>query len=182
MTDEEYKAIVDNFEEFANKIVEFQRELETGSTTAESISDSSWPKYPSKNTGFGHWIQGDLAFWRSKYGDNVVGAAIQEIEPLFPELNDPHFYYWTVDVDIQGEIADFTERYEAAFVEAADKIARNIDRIANEQRQQREEEQRQREEARPVNKVKSFFKETGAKVSETVKGIGSRIRGFFRRG
>lgn len=181
-TDDEYKAIVNNFEEFAQKIQDFQETLETSSNTAEAISDSSWPKYPSNHTGFGHWIQSDLAFWRNKYGDNVVGAAIEEIEPAFPQLNDPHFFYWTTDTEIQGEIEKFTESYKAAFEQAAETIAKNLDRIAKEQREQREEEQRKREEERAQHKVKTFFKDTGEKISGAVKNLGSKIRGFFRRG
>lgn len=187
-SDEEYKAIVDNFEDFANKINDFQKEIETSSNTAESLSKSA---YPSNNTGFGHWIQGDLEYWRSKYGDNVVGAAIEEIEDAFPELSDPHFFYWTTNEDVQEEIENFVSRYETAFEEAADKIRDNLDRIKKEQEEERRREEeaenrrRAREQAERAREIENKYSTPEIGKTETggfFKNLGSKIRGFFRRG
>lgn len=194
-TDEEYKAIVDNFEEFANKINDFQKEIETSSNTAESLSKST---YPSNKTGFGHWIQGDLEYWRNKYGEAVVGAAIEEIEAAFPELSDPHFFYWTTNEDVQEEIEIFVELYEMAFEEAADKIRNNLERIKQEQEEERrrEEEERRRkeeaenrrrarEQAERAREIENKYSTPEIGKTETsgfFKNLGSKIRGFFRRG
>lgn len=187
-TDEEYTAIVDNYAEFAAKISEFQREIETASDTAESISKNSGQPKPS---GFGFWIEGDLEFWRNKYGDNVVGAAIEEIERDFPELSDPHFFYWTTNTEIQEEIANFVARFSEAFESAADEIRRNLDRIQAEQEAERQRKEQEAENRRRAREQAERARETELKYATppaetSTGGIGKAIsnffKGLFRRG
>ena len=191
-TDSEYTAIVDNFAEFAKMIDDFQQELITGSDTAESMSRNHGQPKPS---GFGFWIQGDLEAWRRKYGDNVVGAAIDEIENDFPELSNPHYFYWTTNEDVQGEIEDFVNRFSAAFEAAADKIKSNVDRIKQEreeqERERREARERARSQAQRARAIEEKYKAVGSAfeagvsgkttIGSVFKGIGKAISGFFRR-
>ena len=193
MADEKYTAIIDNFTEFAQKIIDFQRELETASDTAESMSKNAYQPKPS---GFGYWINDDLSEWRHKYGDNVVGAAIEEIEPDFPELYDPHFFYWTTNEDIQEEIQNFVDRYADAFINAADRIKDNLDRIKEEQRQAEREaaRKRAREQAERAREIEEKYKALenvgtafeaglsgGFSVGRLFRGIGKALSGFFGR-
>ena len=182
-TDEEYTAIVDNYTEFAKKIIDFQREIETASDTAESISKNNGQPKPS---GFGFWIEGDLEYWRNKYGDNVVGAAIEEIEDEFPELSDPHFFYWTTNTEIQEEIADFVARFSNAFENAADEIQKNLDRIKREQEEERarkeqeaENRRRAREQAERAREVEKKYADMEAEKASR-GGIGKKISNFFK--
>lgn len=194
-SDEEYTAIVDNYAEFAAKIADFQREIETASDTAESISKNSGQPKPS---GFGFWIEGDLDYWRSKYGDNVVGAAIEDVENDFPELSDPHFFYWTTNTEIQEEIANFGARFSDAFESAADEIQKNLDRIQREQEEERERKEQEAENRRRAREQAERARETEQKYStpaqepsrsrigKTISNIGKSVsnffRGLFRRG
>lgn len=182
-SDAEYTAIVDNYAEFAAKISAFQREIEAASDTAESLSKNSGQPKPS---GFGFWIGGDLEFWRRKYGDNVVGAAIEEIEGDFPELSDPHFFYWTTNTEIQEEIANFVARFSDAFENAADEIRRNLDRIREEQEEERRRREEWEENRRRAREQAERARETEQKYATppaepTVRGgIGKAISNFFK--
>ena len=188
-TDEEYTTIVDNYAEFVAKIVDFQREIETSSDTAESMSKNTGQPKPS---GFGFWVQGDLEYWRSKYGDNVVGAAIEEIEDEFPELSDPHFFYWTTNTDIQEEIADFVARFSAAFENSADEIRRNLERIKREQEEERARKEQEAENRRRAREQAERARETEQKyakqtepagrrgIGQTISNIGKAVSGFFK--
>ena len=195
-SDEYYQAIVDNFEDYAEKIADLETEMETGTDTAESLSKSN---YPDIYTGFGHFISIELQGWQQRYDNNVIGAAIEEIESEFPELSDPRMYYWTTNIDIQGEIANFVNRYVAAFEAAAAKIQENLDRI---KREQEEEAERKREEAENLKRAQDQAKkarETEMKYKDSVadtfasglkggrsigsffKGIGKALSGLFKR-
>lgn len=189
-TDEEYTAIVDNYAEFAAKISAFQREIETASDTAESISKNSGQPKPS---GFGFWIEGDIEYWRRKYGDNVVGAAIEEVEGDFPELSDPHFFYWTTNTEIQEEIANFVARFSEAFENAADEILRNLERIKAEQEAERQRKEQEEENRRRAREQAERARETELKyatppatstgrrgIGQTISNIGKSVSGFFK--
>ena len=174
-SDDEYRAIVNNFEEFAAKIADFERELTTGRDTAEAISKST---YPAGNTGFGFWIEGDLAFYREKYGDNVVGAVIEEIEKDFPELEDPHFFYWTNNEDVQDEIENFVNRYKNAFTFAAERIRQRIAEIEA----QKENLSRAQEQARKAAETAAKYTEAEAEAVPEKTGIGKIFGKAFSTG
>lgn len=205
MDNETGGAYIENFRRFLEdhiqagkeSIEDFYETLETGSETAEAISKyTSPPQY----TGIAYWIDSQLDGWRSSYGDGVVGEAIKEIENGFPELSDPHFYYWTKNEDVQEDIANLYNRIEAALSEAVKRIQDVLDRkkAEAEERDAFEAEQRtNRERARSQAEKALEIAEKFATESPTAtpqksglsslvkfvgKSIANSIKSIFRRG
>lgn len=207
-------AYIENFRQFLRdhiqagqeSIEDFYVTLETGSGTADALSNySSPPTY----TGIAYWIDSQLPGWRNLYGDGVVGEAIKEIENDFPELSDPHFYYWSKNFDVQEEIANLYNRIEDALIEAMRRIQNLLDAKKAEaeahdalEAEIREIRKRAREQAERALEIERKYSETnvqpesktslGQIFRENLRGtrsitslaskIGKTITKLFRRG
>lgn len=188
-------AYIENFRQFLREhiqagkesIEDFYGTLEAGSGTADALSNySSPPPY----TGIAYWIDSQLPGWRNIYGDGVVGEAIKEIENDFPELSDPHFYYWTKNFDVHEEIANLYDRIEAALIEAMQRIQNVLDAKKAEaeardaqEAEMREERKRAREQAERAREIELKYTEKneqpeartslGQIFRETLRGMAS---------
>lgn len=207
-------AYIENFRQFLRdhiqagkeSIEDFYGTLEAGSGTADALSNySSPPPY----TGIAYWIDSQLPGWRNTYGDGVVGEAIKEIEGDFPELSDPHFYYWTKNSDVQEEIANLFDRIEAALIEAMRRIQNILDAKKAEaetrdalEAEIRENRKRAREQAERAREIERKYSETNvqpetrtslgqifrenlrgtASIRSVASKIGKAITNLFRRG
>lgn len=184
-------AYIENFRQFLRDHIEAGKEsiedfygtLEAGSGTADALSDySSPPPY----TGIAYWIDSQLPAWRNIYGDGVVGEAIKEIENDFPELSDPHFYYWTQNFDVQEEIANLFDRIEAALIEAMRRIQNILDAKKAEaeardalEAEMREARKRAREQAERAREIELKYSETNVQP-ETRASLGQIFRENLR--
>lgn len=194
-------AYIENFRQFLRdhiqagkeSIEDFYGTLEAGTGTADALSNySSPPQY----TGIAYWIDSQLPGWRNTYGDGVVGEAIKEIEGDFPELSDPHFYYWTQNIDVQEEIANLFDRIEAALIEAMRRIQNILDAKKAEaeardalEAEIRENRKRAREQAERAREIELKYSETNVQPETRTKSItslaskiGKTIKNLFRRG
>lgn len=207
-------AYIENFRQFLRdhiqagkeSIEDFYGTLEAGSGTADALSNySSPPPY----TGIAYWIDSQLPVWRNIYGDGVVGEAIKEIENDFPELSDPHFYYWTKNFDVQEEIANLFDRIEAALIEAMRRIQNILDAKKAEaeardalEAEMREDRKRAREQAEHAREIELKYSETNvqpeartslgqifrenlrgtASIRSVASKIGKAITNLFHRG
>ena len=207
MDNETGGAYIENFRQFLREHSEdgqenveaFYKTLESGSDTAESVSDYGSRK--PKLTGIAHWIDSSMDNWEQKYGKGVLGEAIKEIEYDFPELSNPRYFYWTQNADIQGEIEEAFNRFEAALSEAADRIedvleekyqeAKERDAYEAEQRANRERARSQAEKALEIAEKFAGAESPAASpqksglssfVKFVCKTISNSIKSIFRRG
>ncbi len=174
-------AYVENFLAFLRQheadgevyIEEYEDNAAFMSEMAGFLSNST---YPSGNTGIAYWLESEIEYLRSKYGDGILGEAIKKCETAFPELNDPHYYYYTKNPEVQEEIANLYSRIESYLREVAAQIKAGL--VEQEARARaRDQAERARETEQKYREMGGETEETTHDVARLLGSIASRIGG-----
>lgn len=195
MTYEAGAAVIANFKSELKQYSEAAQKIEGHKSESADKDGHNTRKYRGGGTrkiqeysGFAHKFEAEIASWQRKYGDAIVGEAIERIAPGF-NLKNPKLFYWTTDEEIQEDTKEEFEKFADQMENAMDEIKEILDEPKKRAREQAEQARAteekykamENEPAKTSGGLTKAFRSFTTGLTGKASSIGSAIKGFFKR-